>query len=101
QFELIERKRRLRASARSPAVVGVHLDPICALPDLIADDAHQIVDAAGFLCPLRHFPRWRKPSRSVAASRDDRTRDDEHARTWEDSLFDGLFDADVGLAGAF
>ena len=77
-----EREGRRGLAARAPAVVGVDLDPVRAVADLIADDADERV-AVGFLRALRHAPLEREALRIVAAGRDDRARGDEHARDRE------------------
>ena len=54
----------------SPAIVRVDLDPVGAVSDLVADDAHKRL-AVGFLRSLRHAPLQRESLRAVTACRDD------------------------------
>src|SRR5437762_9193084 len=81
QFELIQRKCGLGFAVRSPAVIGIDLDPVGAPSDLITNDASQAVDAIGFFGALRNAPFGSITLRGIAAGCDDRARDREHAWT--------------------
>src|SRR5262249_37774121 len=100
QLQLVERKGRLGVAARSPSIVGVELDPLCALADLIANDARQAVDAVRFLRALRRIP-LRHELRLIRSCGDDGASGRENPRTGNDVLLDGLLELDVRIARAF
>src|SRR6185295_371004 len=85
----------------APAIVGVDLDPVGAVSDLIAHHARETIDAVSFFRTLRHAPLRRITLWSITARRDDRARDDEHSRAGNDPLFDCLFQTNVRVARAF
>src|SRR5262249_60837040 len=85
---------------RSPAVIGIDLDPVGAPADLIANDARQAVDSIGFLGALRNAPLGSITLRGIATRCHDRARDGEHARTGDDALSDGVPHATIGISRA-
>src|SRR5262249_4217768 len=99
-LELLQRERGSGFLAGTPAKVGVDLDPVGAVADLVADHAAQRLDAVGLLGALRNREAGSEAPGSVAASGDDGARDDEQARAGDDVLVDGLLQADVGVAGS-
>src|SRR6185436_20118891 len=84
----------------SPAIVRIELDDVGAGRDLPADSTHDVF-ARCFFGALRHFDAGLETFRSVRTAGDDRARCDQHARTRDDPLIDGLLQADIGKAGAF
>src|ERR1044072_421681 len=71
------------------------------MSDLIPDHARQAVDSVGFLGALRYTPLRSITLWSITARSDDRSRDDDHSRSWNDALLDCLFETNVGVPGAF
>src|SRR5215469_5413728 len=88
QFFLRESRRCLIVIA--PSIVGVNLYPICAVSNLIANDANQVLTVS-FFAALRDSPFGRIAFRTIAARCDDRPRDDDHSRTGNNALLNGLF----------
>ena len=94
------RHRRAAIFARPPAIVGIEFDEVGAGRNLSAHGTHYVF-AGGFLGALRHFDAGLETLRPVCAGRDDRARGDQHSRARNDSFVDGLFQTDIGKAGAF
>src|SRR2546427_3902857 len=99
KLDLFEREGGRGLTSRTPTVVGVDFDPVRAPPDLIAHNANQAV-AIRFFGPLRHAPLGRITLWAVASCRDDRPRHNQHSRTWNDALLDGLLQTDIRISCA-
>src|SRR6266699_3096744 len=91
----------MRPASGTPAIIGINLDPVGAVADLIAHYARQAVAAVGFFRALRDAPLSGITLWPIAARRYDRSRDNEHARARDDSLLHRLLEADVGITRAF
>ena len=83
------------------ARVGVHFDPIRAARDLTAHDPVDRLGAVDLVRPLEDAAVRHEPGGSVEPPRDDRARDDAHARTRDRAFFDRAAQTNIGLAGAF
>ena len=98
-FLLCERRRRL--ALRAPAIVRVYLDEIDAVPELVPDDADEIVVTIRGLGAERHVHPLVEAFRPVAAGRDDRLAGNEQCRARDYAFRDRVTDADVCITGAF
>ena len=99
-LELLLEEGRPGLAVDTPAVVGVHLDHIRALADLVAHRAHQVVPAVGRLGAEDRLEAWIEALGAVAAGGDDRPGRHLEARAGDDALVDRLLEADVRVAGA-
>src|ERR1017187_8853873 len=84
----------------APAIVAVQLDPIGAMPDLVAHHTDQAVDAVGLLGALRHAPFQRESFGRVTARRHDGARGGENSRTRDDALIHRLLEFHIGVTRA-
>jgi len=85
-----------------PAIVGIHLDPVGTGGNLLARNAAYLIDAAGFLRPLRNCGRFGKsPSRrAISAGGDNGPGGDQQARADDRAVVDGALERDIGVIGA-
>src|SRR5580704_3534172 len=95
QLQLIKRESWRRLAMRAPAIIGINLDPISTLSNLVPDHADQIVDPIRLLGALRHSPLCGIAFRAVAPGRNNGPRDNQHSRSRDDSLLDCLFQSNV------
>src|ERR1051325_9252351 len=93
------RKRRSGLVVEPPTIIGVDLDPIGSMSDLVANDANDVIPR-NFFSALRNRPFGGETFWPVAAGRDDSAGYDEHPRAWTDSLIHRLLQPDVGIRGA-
>ncbi len=93
-------KCRVRPGQGSPAVVGIELDPIGSVSDLIAHDADQLC-AVSFFGALRDAPLRSVALGAVSACGDDGSGGCQDAGAGNNVLCDRLFELDVGIACAF
>src|SRR3954467_15056260 len=94
-LQLVQRERRACFAVWPPPIIGVDLDPIRTVSDLVAHDPREVR-------AVRLLPSPRKLDvagvvRAVAAGGDDSAGDDDHARTGDDALCDGALEAHVGV----
>ena len=66
-LDLAEGEAWTRFAIRAPAVIGVDLDQVHAMRNLVARHAHDAIEAIGFVSALRHRPLGRKSLGRVAA----------------------------------
>ena len=103
RLQLLQREGRLLRAVRAPAVVGVHLDPVGAVPGLLAHGANHLGDAARLLRALRRAAQsGAQPARrrTVAGGGHDGARRHEQARAGDQALLDGALQRDVGVPRA-
>src|SRR5258708_8726035 len=74
------------------AAIGVILDPVGTVHDLLADRFAHAVHAVSVLDTLRDDDFPRVAERAVHAGRSQGARRDLHARAWYFSVIDGFFD---------
>src|SRR4030095_3140221 len=94
-------ERRTRFPVRPPTIIGIDLDPVGALADLVAHHASEPVHSVRFLGALRDLELRGEPLRSIASGRDDRARYHDHARARNDSLLDRALETYVCVTSAF
>src|SRR5690348_12171142 len=79
-LNLAEREAWFGFAVRPPAIVGVNLDQVDTVRDLIARDAHDAIETVGFIGALRNRVLRRETLRRVFAGDDHRRSGYEHAR---------------------
>src|SRR5215510_12722685 len=79
----------------------VDLDPVSAMVKLLAGSLARLDWAIDELRALGDVNLRSIPFEGIATGGRNCASDDEHARTGNESTFDGLLDADVAIAGAF
>src|ERR1700751_1591619 len=104
RLQLLDGKRGLRdelASIVHPrAMRHVHLDPVGTVIELLARRAPRFDRPVDQLRPLGDDDLRRITLERVTAGRGNRACGDEHARTRDVALLDGLLDADVAITSA-
>jgi hypothetical protein len=91
----------MRPRVRTPAIIAVQLDPIGAVPDLVANHADQAIHAIGLFGALRDAPLERKTLGRVTTGGDDGAGGSENSRPGNDALVDGLLEFHIRVTGAF
>jgi hypothetical protein len=81
--------------------VGVILDPVGAEAGLLAHSMADVIGTVHFPDAFGNFQLPPIAEQRVEAGGRERTRGDEHPRTWDYAVVDGGFDVDVGVLGAF
>ena len=94
--QLVDRERWPRLAAGAPAVVRIDLDPVGAIPDLLAHHARERLDAGGLFGALRDASARIEAPRPVAPGGDDGPGHDDPPRSGDDALIDGLLEPDIG-----
>src|SRR5262249_17388858 len=79
------------------AVVGVQLDPVGAVADLLAYRLARLLRPVDRLHADRHFELPVVAEQRIHAGRRERTRDDEHPRARHDAAIDRLLEIDIGV----
>src|SRR4030095_14098512 len=100
EFYFVEREYGRRALS-APTIVSVDLDPISAVPDLIADDTSQAIDTVSLFSALRYTPFRCIAFCAVAAGGDKCFGHHQHAWSRDNSLLHCLLESDVSVFGAF
>src|SRR5258705_6460462 len=91
----------MRRASGAPAIIGINLDPIGAVTDLIAHHARQAVNTVGFFSALRHAPFSGVTLWTIAARGHDCARHYEHTWTGNDSLLHRLLETYIRITCAF
>src|SRR5215471_3955956 len=103
--ELVDGKSRLRneiALFVDPGAVGhVHLNPVCAVAQLLASCLARLYGTIDQLRAGGHVEFGSVILQVVSTSRGDRARGDEQARPWNGAFLDGLLDFYIAVARAF
>ena len=100
QSQFVLREGRTRLAIGPPAVVGVDLDEVGAVADLVAHHAHQIARVRG-LGSKRNVESRLESSGPVAAGGDNRAPRDQYVRSGDDARTNRVAHPHVGIAGAF
>src|SRR5215831_425360 len=102
--QLLFREGRLLRSIRTPAIVGIDLDPVGTAPRLLAHGADDLADAARLLGTLRraaHIGTQATRCGPVRPRSDDRARRDEQARPLDEALLDRALERQVSVLRTF
>ena len=91
-------ERRHGLAVWAPPIIGVHLDPVCTVCDLITRHANHILGSVRFLGPLRRFKRKVHAARRIGARRDNCTRRHQHPWAGNNPLVNGLLQPNVRVA---
>ena len=95
----VERRDRRQRAVLGDEVraVGVDLDPVRAVCDLLANRFARFIDPVDDLHAHRIDDAGRVTARAVAAGDRHGARGDHHARPVDDAVGDGVLDVDVGV----
>jgi hypothetical protein len=101
QFQFALRVGRLGHFVGAPTIVGIDVDDICSPPDLVANDAGELIESIGSFRAEGYRNVVGKAFRALATGGHHCLTGHDHARPLDDAFFDGFLQSDVDVAGAF
>src|SRR5581483_6317958 len=83
------------------AAIGINLDPVSAVANLLADSLASIFYTIHYLHAMRHWHFRRISLQRIRAGYIHGARSDPHARSRNNAIVDGFLQVNIGVPGAF